>query len=63
MKLFAFVLAFVAGALVTLQIASTATLKEAVGETVPAAIASSLFGVVLLGAAMVGHASALARVR
>jgi bacterial/archaeal transporter family-2 protein len=53
MNLFAFVMAFVAGALVTLQIASTSRLKEAVGATVPAAIASSLFGVVLLGAAMV----------
>jgi hypothetical protein len=53
MKLFAFVLAFVAGTLVTLQIASNSKLKEAVGATIPAAIASSLFGVILLGAAMV----------
>ena len=53
MKLFALILAFAAGALVTLQIASTSKLKEAVGATVPAAIASSLFGVALLGAAMV----------
>ena len=53
MKLLTFGLALVAGALVTLQIGSTAKLKEAVGDTIPAVIASSMFGVVLLAAAMV----------
>ena len=48
----AFILALCVGALVTLQIASTVRLKEAVGETLPAIIASSMVGVLLLGAAM-----------
>jgi transporter family-2 protein len=48
----AFVLAFIVGALVTLQIGSNAKLKEALDGALPAVILSSAFGVVLLGAAM-----------
>jgi len=52
MRLLAFVLAVVAGALCTLQIGSTARLKDAVGETLPAVIASSMVGVAVLAGAM-----------
>ena len=52
MGLMAIVLAFVAGALVTLQIGSNARLKEAVGGTLPAVIASSALGIVLLAVTM-----------
>jgi transporter family-2 protein len=53
MRFLAFVLAFVAGALVTLQIGSNAKLKEALGGPLPAIIASSSLGVALLVVAMV----------
>jgi hypothetical protein len=51
LRALAFVLPLCVGALVTLQIASTAKLKEAVGETLPAIIASAKVAVLLLGAA------------
>jgi transporter family-2 protein len=52
MRLLPFLLAFAAGALVTLQIGTTAKLKDAFGETLPAIIVSSIVGVVILGGAM-----------
>ena len=52
MRFMAVVLAFVAGALVTLQIGSNARLKEAVGGTLPAVIASSMLGIGLLAVTM-----------
>jgi transporter family-2 protein len=42
------VVALVAGALVTVQTGSNARLKEAFGEALPAVVASSMLGVVLL---------------
>jgi transporter family-2 protein len=52
MRILAVVLAFAAGALVTLQIGSNARLKDALGGALPAIIASSALGVALLGVAM-----------
>jgi uncharacterized membrane protein YdcZ (DUF606 family) len=52
MRLLAFVLAFTAGAVVSLQMASNTKLKEAVGGLLPAVIASSALGILLLGGAM-----------
>ncbi len=52
MKMLAFAAAFVAGALVTLQIGSNARLREAMGGALPAIIVSSALGIVLLWAAM-----------
>jgi transporter family-2 protein len=52
MKTLAFAVAFIAGALVTLQIGSNARLREAMGGALPAIIVSSALGIVLLWAAM-----------
>src|SRR5262245_65785560 len=52
MRILPFMLAFAAGALVTLQIGSNVRLKEAVGGALPALIMSSLLGLALLVAAM-----------
>jgi transporter family-2 protein len=52
MRLLAFVLAFLAGGLVTLQVGSNTRLKEAVGGLLPAVIVSSGLGILLLGAVM-----------
>jgi len=48
MSLLAFLFAFGAGALVTLQIGSNAKLRDAMGGALPALIVSSALGVVLL---------------
>jgi bacterial/archaeal transporter family-2 protein len=50
MKMLAFAFAFLAGALVTLQIGSNARLREAMGGALPAIIVSSALGIVLLWA-------------
>src|SRR5688500_18757287 len=52
MRLLSFLLAFLAGALVTLQVGSNAKLKEALGGAMPAVVVSSTLGIVLLVAAM-----------
>jgi bacterial/archaeal transporter family-2 protein len=52
MSLLSLVLAFLAGALVTLQVGSNAKLKEALGGAMPAIVVSSALGIVLLVAAM-----------
>ena len=52
MRILPFVLAFAAGALVTLQIGSNVRLKEALGGALPAVIMSSFLGLALLVAAM-----------
>jgi uncharacterized membrane protein YdcZ (DUF606 family) len=49
-----FVVALLAGALVTLQTGSNARLKEALGQAFPAVVVSSLIGIVLLVAIIVG---------
>jgi bacterial/archaeal transporter family-2 protein len=46
--------ALVAGALVTLQTGSNARLKEALGQALPAVVVSSLIGIVLLMAVILG---------
>jgi transporter family-2 protein len=48
-----FVVALLAGALVTLQTGSNARLKEALGQAFPAVVVSSLIGIVLLVAIIV----------
>jgi len=52
MNLISVALAFVVGALITLQIGSNARLKEAIGQPLPAVIISSALGLVLLTGAM-----------
>jgi transporter family-2 protein len=52
MRVLPFVLAFLAGALIAVQIGSNARLKEAAGEPLPALIISSSIGVALLMVAM-----------
>jgi transporter family-2 protein len=47
-----FVVAFLAGAVIAVQVGANTRLKEAFGEALPAVILSSLFGVVLLLAVM-----------
>ena len=47
-----FLIALLAGALVTVQTGSNARLKDALGHPLPAVIVSSLLGIVLLVAAM-----------
>jgi transporter family-2 protein len=49
-----FAVALLAGALVTLQTGSNARLKEALGHALPAVVVSSLIGIVLLVAVVVG---------
>src|SRR5688500_11491187 len=49
-----FAIALLAGALVTLQTGSNARLKEALGHALPAVVVSSLIGIVLLVAVIVG---------
>ncbi|HEV8583994.1 MAG TPA: DMT family transporter [Methylomirabilota bacterium] len=52
MQVLAFALAFLAGALVAIQIGSNTRLKEAAGEPLPALIISSSIGVVALAVAL-----------
>jgi bacterial/archaeal transporter family-2 protein len=52
MTLVLLAVAFLAGALVTMQIGSNARLREAFGHALPAVIVSSTLGIVLLAGAM-----------
>ena len=49
-----FAVAFVVGALITVQTGSNARLKEAFGEALPAVIVSSCLGIILLAAVTLG---------
>ena len=58
-----FVVALLAGALVTLQTGSNARLKEALGQAFPAVVVSSLIGIVLLVAIIVVTRTPVPRLR